>query len=300
MNCRMAVGGRPLLPGAVAEILPPALVDEVGRIATGAVEELRLKADRNAWITCEGQNLMLRTVLDRETVSDIFVAVCGGSVYAHAESIKEGYVTMSSGVRVGVVGRAASVEGKTVDVREIGSLCFRIPGAVCVKVDRLIDLLAQFEYTRGLLLYSPPGGGKTTVLRNLARGLASGTSPRRVVVVDTRGELAFGLEGRGLCVDILSGYPRSEGIEIATRTMGAEIVICDEIGGERDAEAILRMQGGGAVLIASAHAADIGGLLSRKDVAPLHQTASFGAYVRVDRRASSLFDIVLRDRERVG
>ena len=293
MTMGITVGSLPLLPAEVANVLPERLIDEVGQKATGAVEELRLKADRHAWMICNGQNIMLSAILNRRQLEDVFVSVCGGSLYAHAESIREGYVSLGGGIRVGVAGRAASVDGRTAGVRDISSLCFRIPGDVRVDVSPLVALMRGFQRVRGLMIYSPPGGGKTTVLRNLARVLSSGREPLRVVAVDSRGELAWGLEGGGLCVDILSGYPRRAGIDIAARTMGAQVIVCDEIGGDEDAEAIIRTQGGGVALVTSAHASDIEGLLSRSDMARLHRAGTFGAYVRVDRQRAPLFDITL-------
>ena len=223
------------------------------------------------------------------------MGVCGGSLYAHAESIREGYVAFSDGIRVGGVGRAAVEGGRIVDVRDTVSLCFRIPGDVRMDVTPLVSLFGSFGRTRGLLVYAPPGGGKTTVLRHVARALSQGRRAMRVVVVDTRCELESGLSGQGLCVDILSGYPRGRGIDIAARSMGAEVIVCDEICGMEGADVILATQGGGVPLVASAHASDLEGLLSRGDMAKLHAAGTFGAYVRVDRRAPSLFEITLHE-----
>ena len=295
----MILGGMPLLPSAVEKVLPATLIDEVGRVAHGAVEELRLKCGRRAWMTCGGRNVILDTVLDRGQMEDILLAVCGGSLYAHAESIREGYVTLAGGVRVGVVGRAAVEDGRTVSVRDISSLCFRIPNGVRVDVSPLSALVRSFQRTRGLLVYSPPGGGKTTVLRCLARALGSGENPMRVVVVDTRGELEAGLSGRGLCVDILSGYPRRAGIEIAARSMGAEVIVCDEICGAEEARVIIETQGGGVPLVASAHASDMAGLLSRCCIARAPLALMFG-WIDKPRLCLTLFLTTTRRRAHDG
>lgn len=290
--------GTPPLPTAVEKLLPPCVVEEVRKKATVAVEELRLKCGRRSWMLCGGRNVMLDAVLDRAAVEDILMRVCGGSLYAHAEHIKEGFITLGGGIRVGVIGRAAVENGRIVAVRDISALCFRIPTDVRVDVSPLVTLIRGTGGARGLLLYSPPGGGKTTALRCLARSLGSGEHPMRVVVIDTRGELAAGLSGRGLCVDVLAGYPRREGIEIAARSMGAEIIVCDEICGEDEARVIIETGSGGVPLLASAHAADLGGLLSRSDMMRLHRAGVFCAYVRVDRHAEHPFDAVTwRDAE---
>ena len=292
---RIIDGGVPVLPASVARLLPEGLLEEIPRRARGAVNELHLRAEGNGWLTCGGENIPLDTVLSREQIAEIFLAVCGGSLYAHADTVKEGFVTLADGVRVGVVGRAVCEGERTVGVRDVCALCFRIPTSAWIDPSPLIDLLENFSYTQGLLLFSPPGGGKTTALRALIRALGSGAHPRRVAVVDTRCELAPALSAKGLCVDILSGYPRRDGIEIAVRSMGAQVVVCDEICGEDDAKTILALQGGGVPLIATAHAARLSGLLARTDLALLHRAATFGAYVDVNWRRDEVFRTTLRD-----
>ena len=293
---RIIDGGVPLLPASVARLLPESLLTEIPLRARGAVNELHLRADSNAWLTCGKENVSLATVFSRRQIEDVFLAVCGGSLYAHADTVREGFVSLGDGVRVGIAGRAVREGERTVGIRDVSALCFRIPTNAWVDPAPLLALLERFSYVRGLLLFSPPGGGKTTALRSLVRALGSGEHPRRVAVVDTRCELAPFLSSRGLCVDILSGYPRREGIEIAVRSMGAQVVVCDEICGADDAKTILELHGGGVPLIATAHAADRERLLSRADLALLHRAGTFGAYVDVNWRRETVFHVTLWDK----
>lgn len=292
---RIIDGGAPLLPASVARLLPAEMLSAIEKKALGAVNEVHLRAGGQAWLTCGKENIPLDTVFTEERLSDLLLAACNGSFYAHADTIKDGFLTLSDGVRIGVVGRAVLEAGKTVNVRDISAICFRIPSNVWVDPWVLIELLRNFAYTKGLLLFSPPGGGKTTALRSLIRALGSGKEPMRVAVVDTRCELAPALSAKGLCVDVLSGYPRRQGIEIAARSMGAQVIVCDEICGIDEARTVLELQGGGVPLVATAHAADVEGLLSRTDIALLHQAGTFGAYVHVDWRREDIFRVVLRD-----
>ena len=107
----------------------------------------------------------------------------------------------------------------------------------------------------------------------------------RVSVIDTRGELSPFLDSRGLCIDILSGYPKPEGIAIAARTLNAQVIICDEIGDVEEANAIISAQNNGVPFIATAHAANVGALLLRSPIRLLHDSRVFGRYVGIARRA---------------
>ena len=111
----------------------------------------------------------------------------------------------------------------------------------------------------------------------------------RTVVIDTRGELAFANEGRDLCLDVLSGYPRRQGIEIATRCLNAEVIICDEIGDYEEAMSLVASHNCGVPLIASAHAGSVEQLLARTGLRLLHEAKIFGAYVGLERNGRGGF-----------
>ena len=267
---------RRMLPRSVAWLLPKELLWAIESADISAVEEIRVKRGRRIWISGAGRNLAIDLTVSGDTLEEILVRACGGSLYSAEESIKRGYVFAGDGVRVGVCG-----EWTVGGIRNITSLAIRVPHRVNIETGGIRVLLDGFGMSRGLLAFSPPLGGKTSFLREAARELASGDRPLRVVVVDTRGELEYCLDGE-LCIDILSRYPRKEGIEIAARTLGAQVVICDEIGAG-EAEAICELHGGGVPLIASAHAASLSDLLSRRGIDYLHRAGVFGAYLELYR-----------------
>jgi stage III sporulation protein AA len=103
------------------------------------------------------------------------------------------------------------------------------------------------------------------------------------VVIDTRGELGFDCDEPTLCLDILRGYPRARGVEIATRTMSAQLMVCDEIGDVEEATALVAAHNGGVPLVATAHGGSVEELLRRTGLRMLHRARLFGAYVGIRR-----------------
>lgn len=277
--------------------LPYRLSDEIKKYACDCIEEIRLRCNRCASLTVSGRNLMLRTVLDKSELSAVLTGMCQGSLYAFSDTINQGYISLPYGIRVGVCGRAACEDGKIIGVHEISSLSVRIPNRIIDTGDQICSLLDSFDRACGVLIFSPPGVGKTTLLRSVSKKLSSGDRPLRTVVIDTRGELSFSNEGKNLCLDVLSGYPRRQGIEIATRCLNAEVIVCDEIGDYEEAMALVSSHNCGVPLIASAHASSIGELLARTGIRLLHEAGIFGAYVGIGRKPGMDFSYHVYKRE---
>ncbi len=274
-----------LFPPALSAVLPPQLTEAVRRLGLARAEEVRLHAGRTCTVTCEGRNYRTDLVLSEDDLQRLLQTMCGGSLYAYAESICRGYLPLPGGVRVGIAGKAAVENGRVIGVSSVTGLILRIPNRITVDAASILSLLD--DRLSGILLYASPGVGKTTLLRALARQ-ASSVGGRRTVVVDSREELAETLSGEELMLDILVGYPRKIGIEIAVRTLGAELILCDEIGDESDAEAILSAANCGVPLIATAHAASLSALLSRPAFERLHRAGVFGSYVGLRRVGGNL------------
>lgn len=261
------------------------------------VEEIRLHCGRRATLTSLGKNIATPAVLTRSEMDAVLMHLCEGSVYAYRDTIAEGYISLRGGIRVGVCGRAALSGGKICGVYDIDTLVIRIPHPSPPLGKEIIKLMNDCGFTSGVLIYSPPGVGKTTLLRSLAIMLSSGKDAKRVSVIDTRGELAYSLDSPTLCVDLLSGYPKHVGLTLASRTLGPEVMICDEIGSRAEAEAICEAHNCGVPLIATAHASSVRELLGRSGMGLLHRAGAFGAYVGISRsgRFSFTYDICKRE-----
>ena len=296
------------LPRAVEAALPFRLSDEIRRTGYGErIEEIRMRRGRRCSLVVSGDNVMLDTIMSQSDIQAVLEGICQGSMYAFSDTINQGYIALPEGVRVGVCGRAGCDGERVIGIYEISSLSVRIPHKSRPVGDEICALLEDFDRVNGVLIYSPPGVGKTTLLRGVASKLASGNwkdagqnstkKPLRTVVVDTRGELGFDVDGESLCLDVLSGYPRRRGIEIATRCLNAEVIICDEIGDYEEAMSLVASHNCGVPLVASAHAGSVDQLLSRTGLRLLHEASIFGAYVgiRRDGRGGFLYDVTMRE-----
>ena len=279
-----------LLPPFLEKLLPKRLVEEIcTKLPSGmSIEEIRLRRERCASLTVEGGNLPLSCVLSGAEMDALLPAFCDGSLYVHGETVCHGFLTLKGGIRIGVCGRANTVQGHVGGVCEISSYAIRLPHTPPPLGREICDLLLR-ERREGVLVFAAPGIGKTTLLRAVAARMASSQHARRVAIVDTRGELCAGLEASTLLLDLLSGYPRGAGISIAARTMAAELIVCDEIGDLAEAQEIAASHAAGVPLLASAHATDIRDLLARPGLRLLHEARCFGYYVGLTRR-SDVFD----------
>lgn len=287
----------PLLPKRARDAIRAAY--EGGRFSV--IEEIRLRREVTSSLTTDRGTVLLPLLLLGREMDETLTRISGGSLYAHSETIGEGYLILNGGVRVGICGRAAVENGKVIGVYDPSALSFRIPGTVRIDtetVERLVHDGARNG--SGVLIYAPPGVGKTTLLRALIRRLGGGGSPYRIAVVDSRGELALSPAEKerkcGCTVDFLSGYPRPIGIEIAVRALNAELVVCDEIGGVEEARSVLAVQNAGIPLLATAHGRDIGGLLRRAGIRMMHDGNVFGYYVGIT-RSDGGFSYTVTERE---
>ncbi len=248
-----------------------------------AVEEIRLHREEKILLVSESGNLLTGLTCTEQEFEQTLLALCEDSLYAHAETIKRGYISVRGGYRVGVCGNAVGDDTVLRGISQITGLNLRLPHEIRGVCDPLYRRLKQQDFQISVLVFAAPGVGKTTLLRDLARRLATPPDLRRVCVVDSRRELGYGALTQGTSIDLLSGYPKAQGMEIAVRTLSPEYVICDEIGNDADVAAIEGLLHAGVRIAAAAHASDLHRLLLRPAFARLHQKRAFDLYCHIQK-----------------
>ena len=256
-------------------------------ISQSSVNEIRLRGGSTSGAVVSGKNISIGVIADKSDVRECLKRICDGAVYAHRDEISKGYVTLSGGVRVGVCGTAGYEDSRLVGVGDVTSLIFRVPNSECSFSGEIWR-----EWRRrsgGMLIISAAGDGKTTAIRALAKIIGTGKERRHVVVVDERCEFDVS-EYKDADVDILRGYRRELGIEIAIRTMSAEVLIVDEIGSVGDASALNSAIGAGVEVIATAHGQSMAQVMKRGYIRELISAGLFASIV-VIRRCGESFGI---------
>ncbi len=281
---------------AVLNLLP----DQIRRAVLRAVSsvgasvdvltDIRLRRCGASFITVCGRHVRLETSLSPREFDDIVFALTGGSLFSHADTIREGYISVG-GIRCGVCGRAVTRGGEIGEVTDISSVSIRVPGDIPGCAARVYELICRGGLPSGALVYSPPGVGKTTLLRDLIRLLSE--DGKQISVVDPRRELGSACEGRS--VDLLSCYPKDAGIVTAVRSLSPEIIICDELSGKKDADAALYARSCGVPIVATAHAGTLSELRMRGDTNEIIASGAFSYLIGLKRTPGAQMTYVINE-----
>ena len=214
------------------------------------LQEIRIRCNRPIILRLRNMEILIEYNVSQKEILQTIEKLCENSIYAYKNQICEGFITVKGGHRVGITGSAVIENGKIINIKYITSLNFRIAREIigCSRkiLGQVIDV--KENTINNTLIVSPPGKGKTTLLRDLIRNISNGVEElgfigKNCCVVDERGEIAAMYQGVpqndiGLRTDVIENISKAKGMKMLIRSMAPEVIACDEIGSKEDVEAI--------------------------------------------------------------
>lgn len=234
----------------------------------GGLLEVRVRAGRPVQYRCTDGD-RFGEIIPPDRLKTILAALMDHSLYAREAELKEGYFTMDDGCRVGVCGRLLCDGDRPTAMTDIGALCVRVCREIRGACDGFYGALFDGDSLRSALIVSGPGLGKTTALRDAARRLSE--DGYNVCIADERRELAACAMGVptldvGPRTDVMDGCLKHIAVMRLLRAASPQVIVTDEIGDRRDAEALQEAARCGVRILASAHAGSIEQLAARRNV----------------------------------
>ncbi|MBM6819812.1 MULTISPECIES: stage III sporulation protein AA [Clostridium] len=256
-----------ILPGTIGNSIKQFLMED-------KIQEIRIKVGKPIILNLAFEEKVLDYIPTREDLRYLITKISNYSLYAFEEEIKQGYITLKGGHRVGLAGECVMSKGEVRTIKNISSLNIRICKEVIGASNKVMRLITENDRVYNTLIVSPPKCGKTTILRDIAKNLSNGMyqislKGKKVTIVDERSEIAACYNGIpqmnvGIRTDILDNCLKKSGMIMAIRSLSPEVLICDEIGTEGDLEALNMAFNSGVNIIVTVHGYDINDIYNRK------------------------------------
>lgn len=237
------------------------------------IQEIRLTIDKPIIVLNNNKEIILNYKILDSDLKSIMQKISNYSLYAFEEEIRQGYITIQGGHRIGLSGQCIMERDRVKIIKNISSMNIRICRDIKGCSKNIIDNIIENGQVLNTVIISPPKCGKTTMLRDLARNISNGIKTmnflgKRTVIIDERSEIAACFRGVpqmdvGLRTSVYDSCAKSEGMIMAIRSMAPEVIICDEIGTYKDIDSLVLAYNSGVNIIATIHGNNIEDLYKR-------------------------------------
>ena len=229
-------------------------------------------------------------VVSQEELKETMEHISRHSLYAFEEEVKQGFLTIQGGHRIGLAGKAILDERGIRTIKYISFLNIRLAHQIIGCADRIMPYLYENKEVLHTLIISPPRCGKTTLLRDVIRQLSNGVGSQKGVnvgVVDERSEIGACFHGApqndlGIRTDILDCCPKAKGMMMMIRTMSPRVIAVDEVGSREDLDAMEYVMNCGCKLVATVHGNSVEDMLQKPVLQRLIQEKRFERYILLD------------------
>jgi len=245
------------------DILPAHLKDSFANLPINSVNEIRLRANAPVVVSMGGRSSILDgVVISRTDLDTILHKASNYSIYSVNEQLKQGFLTIRGGIRIGIAAEIVHEAGEVLSVKNIQALNIRIPHEVRNCSYSVLNYIFHNPRPLKTLIISPPGCGKTTFLRDLAFQISDKYQLLNTLILDERGEIAANHLGEnqlnvGSFTDVISGSTKSYGFENGIRSMRPDVIITDEVATKSDVEMLSLAARSGVSIIATVHASGL-------------------------------------------
>ena len=260
------------------------------------LEEIRIRANKPVILKLRQVEIVLNYTITTNEIIGILQNICNNSIYTYQNQIGNGFITLPGGNRVGIAGNVVIKDGQVSNISYIYSLNFRISHQINGASDNILKYVLDTENNTiyNTLIVSPPGAGKTTIIRDLAKRISNGINEINfrgldVSIIDERGEIAAMTKGItfndvGIRTDVLDNVPKSIGIRMAVRSMAPKVIIADEIGNKDDVNIINYAICSGVKCIFTAHGSDMEDLLKNNEINKIINLQLFSKIIFLDEK----------------
>ena len=226
-------------------------------------------------------------ICDKTMIDFVITHACENSIYVYNEEIKQGFITVEGGIRIGLAGTCVNEKGDIKTIKNLSSINIRLPHEIRDCSLKILEFITEPQISNTLIL-SPPGAGKTTLLRDLAFQISQ-RYIKNVLIIDERNEIANVVNGfsrykLGIFCDVITNCSKQFGLENGIRSMRPDVVMTDEIANVDDINAVLYAQGCGVKVIATTHCDNLENLQTKKDFQQLLSNRAFNRYVVLSSR----------------
>ena len=245
----------------VTKILPIEISNVINSLENKAeITEIRLRVGKLLRIYFGKNEKELNVTVTKQDLLKILSNISSNSIYSIQNDINKGFVTIQGGNRIGIAGEVVVADGRIKNIKEISSMNIRVAKEFVGVANKVMDKIVDGGGIKNTLIVSPPGLGKTTLLRDILRTLSS--LGYTVSVIDERGEIAAMYAGNpsldvGDRTDVISFVDKAFGMQMAVRSLAPDVVCTDEIGNIADVEAIKYLCKCGVSFITTMHGKSI-------------------------------------------
>lgn len=266
---------------------------EKERLQFDYLQEIRLRTGYPVILLYKGKEQILPTIMTERGIRETLDYVSNYSLYAYENELKQGFITIEGGHRVGMAGQVLIENGRVKNLKQISSLNIRVSHEILGCADKIFPYITHNKQMYHTLLISPPRCGKTTILRDIIRQVSEGNDWVKgctVGVVDERSEIAGCYQGipqnrMGMRTDVLDGCPKADGMLMLIRSMSPQVVAVDEIGAQEDIQAIKYAMHCGCKMIATVHGESIDEIQKKPLFEQMIKEQCFERYVLLCTRA---------------